>query len=93
MERLDRVLISNDWENKFPLTSLRKITRAYSYHNPLPFDTHQILERQSGEFRFELSWLKDEKCSDLIANIWKEPVVARDFLDVVTMKLKKVRKK
>jgi hypothetical protein len=35
LERLDRVLISLEWEALFPLTNLRKKPRFMSDHNPL----------------------------------------------------------
>jgi len=41
LERLDRILISEDWEKLFPLTSLRKLPRELSDHNPLLLCTEQ----------------------------------------------------
>lgn len=35
MEKVGRVLMNEDWETLFPLTSLRKISRFMSDHNPL----------------------------------------------------------
>jgi len=35
LEKLDRVVISEDWEKEFPLTNPMKIPRYMSDHNPL----------------------------------------------------------
>jgi exonuclease III len=37
-EKLDRVLASVEWENKFPLVSVQALTRAGSDHTPLLLD-------------------------------------------------------
>jgi endonuclease/exonuclease/phosphatase family metal-dependent hydrolase len=34
-EKLDRVLITTEWEEKFPLTMVRVLTREVSDHTPL----------------------------------------------------------
>lgn len=41
LEKLDRVLMSENWENMFPLTNLRKISRFLFDHNPLLLCTKQ----------------------------------------------------
>jgi hypothetical protein len=48
LEKLDRVLMNNDWETIYPLTTLRKIPRLMSDHNPLMLCTEQekIKKRQ-----------------------------------------------
>jgi endonuclease/exonuclease/phosphatase family metal-dependent hydrolase len=43
-KKLDRILASVDWENKFPLVSVRALTRTGSDHTPL-------LTRQTGRLR------------------------------------------
>lgn len=57
LEKLDRVLINDKWELTFPLTSVRKLPRAVSDHNPLIMDIGENCEQRSKEFRFETSWL------------------------------------
>jgi hypothetical protein len=37
-EKLDRVLASVEWEQKFPLVSVRALTRSRSNHTPLLID-------------------------------------------------------
>lgn len=38
-ERLDRVLVSTEWESKFPLSNVQALNREISYHTPLVLDT------------------------------------------------------
>jgi endonuclease/exonuclease/phosphatase family metal-dependent hydrolase len=40
-EKLDRVLASVEWENKFPLVSVRELTRTGSDHTPLLIDSRE----------------------------------------------------
>jgi exonuclease III len=39
LEKLDRFLMSSDWEDLFPLTTIHKIAREVSDHNPIILDT------------------------------------------------------
>uniref|UniRef100_A0A453I481 Endonuclease/exonuclease/phosphatase domain-containing protein n=1 Tax=Aegilops tauschii subsp. strangulata TaxID=200361 RepID=A0A453I481_AEGTS len=73
LEKLDRVLMSFDWEDLFPLVSVRKLVRDVSDHNPLllsssPVKTSPLHNR---EFRFELSWLKNEEFYLKAKSIWE----------------------
>jgi hypothetical protein len=55
---LDIVLVSTDWEQKFPLSSVESLTRELSDHTPLLLDTGNASHRGNNcNFRFELSWL------------------------------------
>lgn len=57
LEKLDRVLMSFDWENLFPLVTVRKLVRDVSDHNPLLLssDIRKNDVPHHREFRFELS--------------------------------------
>ena len=37
-EKLDRILVTTEWEQKFPLTSIQALTREISDHTPLLLD-------------------------------------------------------
>jgi len=58
LERLDMILMSEDWENLFPLSTLKKIPREFSDHNPLLLYTDQERTKSSKPFCFENAWLK-----------------------------------
>src|SRR6266540_5971717 len=56
-EKLDRVLMTTEWEYKFPLVSVQALDRGLSDHTPLLLDTGTpAYSGISPQFRFELSW-------------------------------------
>lgn len=55
---VDRVLVSNPWEDKFNLASVVTTPRLGSDHNPLIVDTGNNLSRQQHYFRFSAHWLQ-----------------------------------
>jgi hypothetical protein len=70
-EKLDRVLTCVSWEQKFPLVSVRALTRAGSDHTPLLIDTsEQAHLGNKAHFSFELSWLKHEGFHDMVSKEW-----------------------
>ena len=57
-ERLDRILVSTEWEQKFPMSTVEALTREISDHTPLLLDTNQASHRGNTPlFKFELGWL------------------------------------
>jgi exonuclease III len=48
LEKLDRFLMSSDWEDLFPLTTIHKIAREVSDHNPIILDTMENREMKKG---------------------------------------------
>jgi hypothetical protein len=70
-EKLDRVLTSVEWEQKFPLVSVRALSRSGSDHTPLLIDSgdHAHLGNNA-RFSFELSWFEQEGFYDLVAREW-----------------------
>jgi hypothetical protein len=71
-EKLDRVLVSTEWEIQFPLTSVEPRDRNISDHTPLVINTgastHQTRDRP---FKFERGWLLRDGFYDMVANIWQ----------------------
>ena len=70
-EKLDRVLASIDWEQKFPLVSVRALPRSGSDHTPLLIDTgRQAHHGNKSRFAFELSWFQQDGFYDMVAAEW-----------------------
>jgi endonuclease/exonuclease/phosphatase family metal-dependent hydrolase len=76
LEKLDRFLVSREWELLFPLTTVHKLFREISDHNPIILDTMEGREKQSKEFRFDKRWLKDESFLPKVVRVWAQPVRA-----------------
>jgi hypothetical protein len=91
LEKLDRFLVSKEWELLFPLTTVHKLAREVSDHNPLILDTMENREQRSREFRFEKRWLKEEDFLLRVDKVWAKAVTGRDSLSKFQCKLKNVR--
>jgi hypothetical protein len=92
LEKLDRFLVSREWELLFPLTTVHKLSREISDHNPIILDTMEGSEKQIKEFRFDKRWLKEESFLPKVARVWAQPIRARDNLSLFLLKLKNLKK-
>jgi endonuclease/exonuclease/phosphatase family metal-dependent hydrolase len=60
-ERLDRVLISAEWEQQYPLPIVKALNREISDHKPLLLSLGKKAKaKKSTPFKFELGWLLKE---------------------------------
>nr|XP_034607094.1 uncharacterized protein LOC117866906 [Setaria viridis] len=72
-ERLDRVLVSTEWEEKFPLATVDALSREISDHTPLLLSTgHEGVRRSQHMFKFELSWLLRKDFLEIVADVWSK---------------------
>ncbi|KAM3261919.1 hypothetical protein ACQJBY_052549 [Aegilops geniculata] len=70
-EKLDRVLASVDWEQKFPLVTVQALSRGISDHAPLFVDSGEATHLgNKNVFSFELAWFEREGFLDLVAREW-----------------------
>lgn len=70
-EKLDRVLTSIEWEQKFPLVTVRALQRAISDHTPLLLDSGEAIHMGNKHgFSFESSWFTREGFMDMVAREW-----------------------
>jgi hypothetical protein len=70
-EKLDRVLMSTEWELKYPLVTVRALDRGISDHTPLILETGDpAFSGQPKQFKMELSWLTQEDFKEKVREIW-----------------------
>jgi hypothetical protein len=70
-EKLDRILVTTEWEEKFPLAMVRALTREISYHTPLLLNTGESTNAHTHHmFKFELGWLLHDGFIDMIRDLW-----------------------
>uniref|UniRef100_A0A2N9J5V1 Reverse transcriptase domain-containing protein n=1 Tax=Fagus sylvatica TaxID=28930 RepID=A0A2N9J5V1_FAGSY len=69
MSRIDRFLISADWEDRYPDTSQKILPRPLSDHYPILLEVGSML-RDKIPFRFENMWLKTEGFVERIQHWW-----------------------
>lgn len=93
LEKLDRILMSPGWEFLFPLVTVKRLVRDQSDHNPLVLDTgDNIVLPKKRSVKFDKNWLNNEDFLLKVADIWKQPVSSSDPIDVLNIKLKRVKK-
>ncbi len=66
MSRIDRVLVSTDWEEHFPDVSKKLLPRPLSDHSPILVEA----ARGKSSFKFENMWLKSEGFVDMVKGWW-----------------------
>ena len=60
-EKLDRVLMTTEWELKYPLITVHALDRGVSDHTPLLLETGDpAFQGHPKHFKMELSWLSHE---------------------------------
>ena len=69
---IDRILVSIHWEQKFPLSSVRGLTRIGSDQCPLVLDSGEGTVSTRRQFFFEKQWLKQEGFLQKVQEKWRE---------------------
>jgi hypothetical protein len=67
--RIDRFLVSPDWEARFPVASQKRLTCLYSDHFPILLDCDLTFAR-GRPFKFENMWLKADGFVGLVKQWW-----------------------
>jgi exonuclease III len=69
---IDRALVSPEWGNQFPVSSLHASTSLGSYHTPLVLDLGSAPPSRSSRFFFETSWFDVPGFVELVTRRWGE---------------------
>jgi hypothetical protein len=92
LEKLDRILVNNKWDARFPLSTVRKIPRFVSDHNPLVLDTEFDQVQKVKTFCFETFWIKHPDFLPKMEEIWNQPVQAVNAVSNWCIKINRVKK-
>ena len=91
-EKLDRVLVSMDWEDKFPLSTVEPRDRDISDHTPLVLNTGASTHSANQcPFKFERGCLIRDGLYDMVVNIWQSDVSGRTPLERWQNKIRRFR--
>ena len=90
MSRLDRFLVSADWESQFSNVIQRTLPRPVSDHCPVMLDSDGIKSGPS-PFRFENMWLKFDGFKDLLRGWWQSLQFSGSYSFVLPSKLKALK--
>jgi hypothetical protein len=93
-EKLDRILMDSNWEDKFPMVSVRALEciESLSDHAPILMTTGSTRPRCAHCFKFELGWLHRDGFHDMVKSIWERPVVGHSPIKRRNNKIRSVRK-
>lgn len=83
LKKLDRLLMSKEWEDLFPMAMVKKLPREVSGHNPLLLLFAINPTSKSIQFRFELSWLKNPEFFTQVERIWNKSCNAKTSIDKI----------
>ena len=88
--RLDRFLVSNDWEGHFSELEQSTVSRLVSDHFPILLDGGGV---RSGlvSFCFENMWLKEEGFKELLKSWWQSFNFSSSFNFILAEKLKALK--
>ena len=85
-EKLDRILVSKDWEDIFPTIMVRRLPSEVAHHNPLIVSFRSRKQLNFTQFKFEISWLDNPKFLPTVEKIWNKPYRAKSSLDRIQQK-------
>ena len=90
MSRLDRFLVSLDWESQCNKVIQRRLSRPAFDHFPIMLDNEGV-RTGPAPFSFELMWLKYEGFKEILKGWWQELQYHRSFSFVISSKLKALK--
>ena len=90
MSRLDRFLVTANWESHCNKVTQRRLPRPVSDHFPILLDSDGVKSRPA-PFRFELMWLKYEGFKDILKGWWQNLQFHGSFSYILSAKLKALK--
>ena len=90
MSRIDRFLVTADWENQCNKVTHSCLPRPVSDHFPIMLDSVGV-RTGPAPFRFELMWLKYEGFKDLLKGWWQNLHFYGSFSYILSAKLKALK--
>ena len=74
-EKLDRVLVTTEWEEKFSISSVQSRDRGIFDHTPIVLNTGASAHMNNQpQFKFERGWFLRDGFFDMVANIWQSEI-------------------
>jgi hypothetical protein len=80
-EKLDKILMSTEWEQNYLLVNVVALSRDISDHTPLLLDTGRAPSNgYQPLFKFELGWLLHDEFVDMVKEIWESVADGEDVM-------------
>jgi hypothetical protein len=91
-EKLDRILMVTEWEQKFPMSTVQALNRDISDHTPLFLNTGELSSLSNHkQFKFELGWLLRDGFTEMIKELWSNIEAEGSSMDIWQTKIRRVR--
>ena len=78
--RLDRGIANMSWRLAYSKASIVHLSAIKSDHAPILLDTNPKSKFAQWLFRFEVTWLRDDQCHEVIESAWKDQVAGSKFI-------------
>jgi hypothetical protein len=91
-EKLDRVLVTTEWEEKFPLTTVQALPRVILDHTPLLLNSDKTSTSDNEtSFKFEYGWLRRDGFVEMIREIWSSHTEGNTPIERWQGKIRRIR--
>jgi hypothetical protein len=91
-KNLDRVLVTTEWGQKFPLSSVVALKLDISDHTPLLLNSEEATSCPCNQrFKFELGWLLRDGFHDMFHDIWTNEVSGQTPMEKWQNKIRRLR--
>ena len=77
---LDRGIANMSWRLAYPGATIVHLGAIKSNHAPILLDTNPRSNFAHRPFRFEVTWLRDDRCHEIIESAWKDQVAGSEFI-------------
>jgi hypothetical protein len=91
-EKLDRILMMTEWEEKFPLSTVQALTREVSDHTPLLLNSSEPSQVATQPIvKFELGCLLRDEFKEMVRDIWTNTIVGMTPMERWQGKIRRLR--
>lgn len=80
--RIDRVLVSTEWDSAYPFARVKSLSKECSDHTPLFVEVGMNVAHSKKRFRFEKWWLEKEDFSEIVRKAWDCPCNETDAMNI-----------
>jgi hypothetical protein len=92
LDSVDRILLSTEWEQKFPFAKVMALSRDISDPTCLLLDTGRAPSNGNQPiFKFELGWLLRDRFTDMVREIWESVSEEVDSMRRWQAKIRRLR--
>jgi hypothetical protein len=90
-EKLDRILVSTEWEVKYPQAMVRALPRGILDHTPLLLDTGTPSHPKAFRFKVELAWLFKDGLHEKVKEVWQRETKRSTSIEIWHNKIRTLR--